>query len=157
MNDGFGIAARPEMVPPGLEFASKLAKVVNLSVEDDPDGFVLVRDRLGPALDVDDRKAPHREPNATVFQMKASAVGPSMGNRVVHGLEQVAVDRPGFAKGVDADNPTHVVARPPPPPIGRPLEYPDPFSWQRADQGKFGEAAENPPLLWLTSIKKPPS
>src|SRR5207302_4655705 len=58
MNDRFGVALRPEAMPPGDEAAAQFLKVVDLAVEHDADGAVLVGHRLaGVRREVDDAEA----------------------------------------------------------------------------------------------------
>ena len=49
------------MVAAALELLAQILEVVDLTVEDDTDGFVLVVDGLVAADDVDDRQAAHAQ------------------------------------------------------------------------------------------------
>src|SRR5438445_13878772 len=58
----------------------EIVVVVDLAVEDDCDGFVLVEDRLVAACDVDDAGPPKREAGLAIDQ-EAVRVRPSMSDR----------------------------------------------------------------------------
>src|SRR6266850_2129790 len=49
-----------------FELGAQLAEVVDLAVEHDPDGTVLVVDRLMAGREIDDAQAPHAERDALV-------------------------------------------------------------------------------------------
>ena len=68
------------------ELRRELPIVVDLAVVDDGDRAVLVVDRLLAAGDVDDGEPPHREADAGL-EVKAVAIGPAMGDCVVHPLQ----------------------------------------------------------------------
>ena len=71
---------------PGLELGAQPLEVVDLAVEDDPDGAVLVVDRLVAAGEVDDREPAHPERGA-VPREPALPVGPAMHDRGQHPLD----------------------------------------------------------------------
>ena len=105
MDQAFGVGAGPEGVTSGEESGSKLGIVVDLAVEGDPDGPVLVAHRLGPPLDVDDREPTMPEPGRT-FAEQAIAVRPPMLERRGHSGQQRAVG--SFALAIhESGNATH--------------------------------------------------
>src|SRR5712692_5515395 len=59
MNDDFCVAASLEPMAFLFEFRMKLLKVINLTVHDHPNGFVLVGDGLMPACHIDDAESAH--------------------------------------------------------------------------------------------------
>jgi hypothetical protein len=61
MNDDFGVRVGIKAVTAALEFLAKFREVVDFSVEDDPQTFVFVMDRLPSAGKVDDAQAPHTQ------------------------------------------------------------------------------------------------
>ena len=63
VDDRLGVAVGRKTWPRALEVAPQLAVVVDLAVEDDPDGAVLVGDRLMAAFEVDDAEPAHRQAN----------------------------------------------------------------------------------------------
>ena len=64
VHDGLGIGIRVERVPVRDELRAQLAVVVDLAVEDHPDGAVFVANRLVAAGEVDDAQAAHAERRA---------------------------------------------------------------------------------------------
>ncbi len=67
VNDDLGIRARAKDVSERLELASKLVEIVDLTVENDPDRFLLIRHRLMSACNIDNRKAAKSEPNRAIY------------------------------------------------------------------------------------------
>src|SRR6516225_6154392 len=65
----FGVAARRETVSRGQELPAQLMVIVDLAVEDDRDGAVLVGDRLVATGDVDDAQAPHAHGDAVADEI----------------------------------------------------------------------------------------
>src|SRR5215475_8755950 len=54
MNNSFCIAVRVERVPELFKFLAELEIVVDLAIENDPSGAVLIGNWLLPTLDIDD-------------------------------------------------------------------------------------------------------
>ena len=54
MDNDLSIALGSKCVSKGFKFASKFQKIVDLAIENYPDGFLLVRHRLMTAFKVDD-------------------------------------------------------------------------------------------------------
>ena len=110
MHDHLGVRLRPEAVPASFQLGAELAVVVDLAVEDELDGAVLVPDRLVPRLEVDDRQAPEPEADAgsvvVLFDVDPVVVRPSMPDRRRHAAEDVTV-YPLAAD--DAADPAHPV------------------------------------------------
>ena len=62
-----------------LQFLAQFQVVVNLAITNHPDGSIFVADRLGTALDVDNRESQMTKQAAPIHQCHAlSPVGPSM-------------------------------------------------------------------------------
>src|SRR5438132_722333 len=61
MDYHLGVAMRGEPVPPALQLGTELREVVDLAVENDPDGSILVKHRLVASSQIDDAKAAHPE------------------------------------------------------------------------------------------------
>jgi hypothetical protein len=91
VNDRLRIAGRPQCVPAPLEIAPQLLVVVDLAVEDDPDGPVFVRDRLGAVIEIDDAEAPHADRHA-VADVHTLIVRASMRHDAAHGTNLVLVN-----------------------------------------------------------------
>src|SRR5437762_4132367 len=64
MNDRLGVAGGLEDVAAPLQVAPQLLVVVDLAVEDDPDGAVFVRDRLEAVAEIDDAETAHADRDA---------------------------------------------------------------------------------------------
>ena len=92
MNYGFSIAVGVELVPQLLQLLAQLAIVVDLAVENDPGGTVLIANWLVPAFQINDRKPAHGQAHA-VAQIKAVVIGPAVTNGLVHAPQQLAVYR----------------------------------------------------------------
>src|SRR3954447_3934119 len=87
-----------------LEPAAKFSLVVDLPVEDGVDGPCLVHDGLLAVLHVDDREAPHPEPDV-VLRPPMLAVRAPVRHRLDHLGQQLGIDA---ATGrVDAGYPAH--------------------------------------------------
>ena len=105
MNNRFGVALSAERVSPPFELPAQIAVVVDFSVKDDPDGAVLVGDRLLPTCEVDDAQPPHAEGHA-VPEVHPLVVRSAMDHRGAHGAYLVLE---GWASVPpdDAGNTTH--------------------------------------------------
>ncbi len=90
VHDDFRVAARVELVTEGLQLGNQLLVVVDLAVEDDDDGAVLVVERLLTGRDVDDGQPPMPQGNPGCM-MLAAAIGSAMLLQVVHPAQQLAV------------------------------------------------------------------
>src|SRR5687768_9947737 len=86
VNDGFGVAAGLEHVATTLEIAAQLAVVVDLPVEDNPDGPVFVGDRLMAAREVDDAQPAHAERHA-VTEIHPLVVRTAVHDRGAHAAD----------------------------------------------------------------------
>ena len=109
MHDDLGVAARMEAVTERLQLGYELLVVVDLAVVDDDDRAVLVVEGLLTGREIDDREPAVTERD-TRLEVQAVAIGPAVGDRVVHAQRQAAV-RLTFESGVDnACNPAHLFA-----------------------------------------------
>ena len=90
MNDDFGVRAGPETVPFCFKFLAQGLEVVNLAVQNDPNRFVLVADRLVTMLDVNDAEAAHGQPYRT-RDVVALVVRATMHHDLAHPLERLAL------------------------------------------------------------------
>ena len=91
MDDDLGVAARAEHVPERRQLGHQLPVVVDLAVEDDDDGAVLVEHRLLAGRQVDDRQAlvAQRDAGRAVH---AGLVGPAVMLRLVHAQQRGRVE-----------------------------------------------------------------
>ena len=91
MREDLRVAARAERVAGVLQVLTDVDVVVELAVLDRPDRSALVRDRLMPALDVDDAESANTERNA-VLQVYAAVVRASMRHDIGHDAEPLLGD-----------------------------------------------------------------
>ena len=76
----------------GFQVTPEFDVVVNLAVENDVDGFILVGDWLVSALDVDDAEPAAGEPRAELRQREiAGVVRPAVNDGVSHLLEDIRI------------------------------------------------------------------
>jgi hypothetical protein len=61
-------------------------KIIDFTVEDDDDGILIVKHRLMPTLQIDDRKPPEPKPHWPVEEI-AFVIGTPVGNRIRHILD----------------------------------------------------------------------
>ena len=88
MDDRFRVAGGLEDVAAPLQIAPQLLVVVDLAVEDDPDGAVLVRDRLEAVAQIDDAEAAHADGDA-VADVDALIVGTAVRHDAAHRADLV--------------------------------------------------------------------
>ena len=103
VDDHLGVGGGGEAVPRVRELAPKLAKVVDLAVEDDLHGAVFRANRLVARREVDDAQAPHAQADARLHAHPL-VVGPSVANDVAHPAHEPRV-------GVETLRGVRVIAR----------------------------------------------
>ena len=106
MNDHLGVAARVEYVAERLQLRDQLLVVVDLAVEDDDDRAVLVVERLLARGEVDDRQSAVAKPDARL-EVQPLAVRTAMRLRVVHALQQRAIEVAACASVEEAGDAAH--------------------------------------------------
>lgn len=87
MDNRFGVATSPELVAFSGQLRSELLVVVNLAVEDDPHGAILVGDWLVTPDEVNDGQAPHAQADVSL-EIEAVAVRAAVDHCPVHMLVQ---------------------------------------------------------------------
>src|SRR5208337_367094 len=92
MQNGFGVAVRPELMAPGEEIRAQIAVVIDFTVESNPDGLVLVGDGLVAARQINNAQAPVPQSQHAV-QVKALVIRPTMRHRVRSALERNWINR----------------------------------------------------------------
>jgi hypothetical protein len=101
------VAGAPKDVAPGHELRSQIAVIVNLTVEHDDDGGVLVEKRLVSArAQIDDRQAAHADPDVA-FDQRAIVVRAAMADAGRHRLHRGRADRASI-EADDANDAAHV-------------------------------------------------
>ena len=93
VGDHLGVALGREAVPRRSSVAAQLAIVVDLAVEDDDDGAVLVVDRLIARLEVDHPQAPDAQADA-VLGMQTGRVRAAMDLPLAHRLHKTGGNGP---------------------------------------------------------------
>jgi hypothetical protein len=83
MHNDFGIAGSAEAVAVTFQFLAQFREVVNLTVEDDPDGFLRIGHRLVAAFEIDNGKPPEPEPERPI-QVEAFIVGAAVDDAPGH-------------------------------------------------------------------------
>src|SRR5436189_4278817 len=111
VNDGFSITVGIKLVTELFELGAQLAIVVNLAVENNPRGAILIVNRLVAALEIDDRQATHCQTDA-LTKIEAVIVRPTVTNCAVHAGEKVAINRRAIAAH-NSGYPAHGVATTP--------------------------------------------
>src|SRR5687767_3388808 len=92
MNDHFGVAVGSEDMPEANQLGAKLLEVVDLSIEDDPDGGFRIGHRLMSEGEIDDRQTSKAEPERALNQV-ALIVRAAMDDRRGHPADGLRVDR----------------------------------------------------------------
>jgi hypothetical protein len=103
MKDYLSVRVGIKAVAAAFELLAKLRKVIDFSVEDDPQAAVFVVNRLPPAGKVDDAQTPHTQPYGT-FRVNALVIRTTVNNRLAHpadvsGINNIAMpaDHPGYS------------------------------------------------------------
>ena len=106
VQDDLGVGGGAEPVPSGLQVQSQLRVVEHLTVEDDPQGLVFVRDGLLAGAQVDDAQAGIAEPDVVV-EVDAELVGSAMADRPEHRAEGRFVRGRSPSEIADSDDAAH--------------------------------------------------
>src|SRR2546430_10692561 len=105
-----GVCPRSKLMARRQQIFSELRKVVNLAIENNPDGLVLVRHRLmACGTEVDDAQAAVSQRDRLIGvgeNFDAAVVGAAMGNGGGHATDQIVI---GLAP--DSGNATHAMFR----------------------------------------------
>ena len=92
MDDYFRVGIRPKLITLALQLRSQLSIIVNLAIEDYPNGFFCVRHRLMTAGQIDDGKPAESEANGAIEKV-ALIIRPAMDNRLGHAPNRFRLDR----------------------------------------------------------------
>ena len=92
VDDDLGVGAGAELVAMANEFGAHLREVVNLAVEDGPDGAVLVGQRLIAGRQIDDAQPAMAQPDPG-GDVVAGRVGTAVSQGIGHRLEDAAIDQ----------------------------------------------------------------
>jgi hypothetical protein len=72
MHDALGIGVRPKAMSTRFEVRSQLAVVVDLAIEDDPNGFIFIGQRLMTGAQIDDRQPPKSQCRSRTTRLPTS-------------------------------------------------------------------------------------
>ena len=86
MDDDFCVRLRPEDMAFGQESFAQFLKVVNLPVENNPDGFVFIRHRLRAGVEVNNGQ-PEMTQAGVGVQMNSFTVRAAVAHGIEHGLD----------------------------------------------------------------------
>src|SRR5436853_385121 len=106
MNQHLGVRTGRETVTPLFELRRELPIVVNLPVEDDPDGLVFVRHRLVAGFEIDDAEARHPDTEWAVA-MNSAPIRSSVDEDLTHSLQRLPADGPARVNLDDSEDPAH--------------------------------------------------
>ena len=90
MYDHFSIASRAKGVTKPFELTAKLGEIIDFTIKDDPNGFLLIRHGLMAALKVDDRQTPEAKAESPRKEIPFVVRAP-MYEGSSHGLESLPV------------------------------------------------------------------
>ena len=113
VDDRFGVGLSRQAVALAHEVGADVLIVVDLAVEDDPDAPILVRNRLVPRRQIDDRQATHRQAYAGTGEIPL-IVGTAVRQAPAHAAQQrliVEPDESGDAAHRSAHRPAACAAR----------------------------------------------
>jgi hypothetical protein len=94
-----------------LELGSELLEVVNFSVENDPDGSVLVKHRLVASSQIDDAKAAHTEARS-VFDEDAFVIRTAVHNSLAHAVNRGCFNSLVGSRAYDSGDSAHALSSP---------------------------------------------
>src|ERR1700730_6564390 len=90
MNDGFCVAVCIEGVAELLQLFAELTVVIDLAIENNPGGAVLIVDRLLAACHIDDRHPPHAQAHA-LAEVEAVIIRAAMAYGLTHACQKCLV------------------------------------------------------------------
>ena len=108
VNDGFSIAIGIKGVAEFLELFAQLAIVVDLAIENDPRGAILIVNRLPAAREIDNRQPAHPQAHGPA-EIEAVFVRTAMANCVAHPADQMLVNVATIVSNYACDS-THNVS-----------------------------------------------
>jgi hypothetical protein len=95
------------MVPSLLKLSAELAKVVNLSIEYDPDATILVEDGLVPASQINNAQAAYAKTGA-IFYVYTFIVGSAVNDRLAHPVDDGIIDSRVVPRADNSCNSAHI-------------------------------------------------
>src|SRR5580658_394317 len=92
MNDYFCIGVRIKAVAAFLEFDTQLGKIVDFTIENNPNGFVFIENWLVPTRQINYAEAAHAKADASLHE-DPLVVRPSMHNGLTHPVNGGVIHR----------------------------------------------------------------
>ena len=89
-----------------FKFFAEFMKIVNFSIEDEPNGLILIGNGLMTSGDIDDTEAAHAQANA-LAKIKSPVVRSAMTDNVPHLLKQGTPGLGSVNNVYDAENSAH--------------------------------------------------
>jgi hypothetical protein len=83
VEDDFRVRDCGEVVPLGQEFGRQFTVIVDLSVENDPQGKILIGDGLVAGCEINNAQPPHPDAQREIC-MDPTSIGPPTGKRLAH-------------------------------------------------------------------------
>src|SRR5437868_13297884 len=90
MDDGFSVTLAAKNMTSVFELSSKLAIVIKFTVVNQPNGFILIADRLLTRFHVNDAQAPHGEADRA-RNVETGIIGAAMTDLKIHRLQRAPV------------------------------------------------------------------
>ena len=87
MDDGLGVAVCIKGVAEPFQLVAEFEIVIDLTVEDNPGGAVLVVNRLLAAFHIDNRQPPHAQADS-LAEVEAVIIRATMADSVTHARDQ---------------------------------------------------------------------
>src|SRR5580692_9934042 len=108
MDNYFSVGVGIEAVSALFEIGTQLWKVVNLAVEDHPDGSILVEHWLVASRQVDDTEAAHSQPSA-VFDEDSFVIRSAVHDGLAHAVDCAGLNPVVGRRAHDTSNSTHAL------------------------------------------------
>src|SRR5262245_26547913 len=106
VHDDFSVALRAENMASRLQFAFQFRKVVDLSVEDHPDGLILIGHRLMYASKINDRQTAKTQSKRAI-EVESFVVRTTVNDRCSHSPDHFWFHRTLAAKIILSANSAH--------------------------------------------------
>src|SRR5229473_1038404 len=94
-------------MPLRQKFRRERAIVIDLTIEDDPEGSVFIGQRLVARLQVDDAQTTHSDAE-TAVRVKPTAIRPATGQHLSHSEQPLTVRWPRAVTAEDAEDAAHL-------------------------------------------------
>src|ERR1700691_6778442 len=106
MDNHFGVSVRSQAMAAAQKLSAEFGEVINLSVENYPDGAILVKDRLMAARQIDDTEAAHSEAGS-IFDKDSFVIRAAMHDGLAHAVNRRRINPIARCGADDTCNSTH--------------------------------------------------